>query len=378
LQISCYVRRKEIMNRITMIKASNPTDVRFYKYIRTFMANDFDVSIICWERNHFDFEKEDKLLRALHVKYIIKGLNTGKWKAAGYLFWYISIFMQLLFSKKGNIYYCADFEAAFPCYLLKRIKKLSYVYDIYDEFALRYKFNKLLSRIISAVDRKIRKASIITIHVDPLRVSALDKNYTIIPNVPFDFYNGKFETPDYKKKIAITGWLTKTRGVDSIYKFARDNSNIEFLIIGEIDPSLKDLFSVMPNVNVHTQMRQDDLFQVIFDVSAILALYNPDIEINRKAAPNKLYDAMMLGIPIVSNKGIEVADFIQSKHLGLVVNYNYDESWKEIVDLISDKKAVKNIGEKSRCDFEAGYNFSKCVKSGLINLLMNSNTNQPL
>jgi glycosyltransferase involved in cell wall biosynthesis len=360
-----------------MIKASNPTDVRFYKYVRTFVANGFDVEIICWERNNFDFEKEDKLLKNVKIKYIIKGFNTGKLKVVGYLLWYFSIYRKLLFSKKRNFYYCADFEAAFPCFLLKKIKKLRYVYDIYDEFALRYNFNKVLRKTIFAVDRKIRKASIITIHVDPSRVSALDKNYIIIPNVPFDFYNGKFETPDYKKKIAITGWLAKSRGVESIYKFARDNSSIEFLIIGEIDPALREMFSSMPNVIVLTQMRQDDLFKVIFDVSAIIALYNPEIEINRKAAPNKLYDAMMLGIPIVTNKGIEVADFIQSNNLGLVVNYGYDGTWKKILDLISDKEAVRDMGEKSRSAFEAGFNFSKCVETGLINKLMDTIT-QPI
>jgi glycosyltransferase involved in cell wall biosynthesis len=357
------------MKRITMIKASNPTDVRFYKYIRTFLSNNYTVKLVCWKRNDIELQIESDGSKNIEVNYILKGFNNKYSKAFGYLFWYFLLIKHILFSKKGELYYCADFEGAFPCFLLKKIKRIRYTYDIYDEFAIRYKFSKTIKELITAIDIKMRKASVVTIHVDASRVSKSDQNYIVIPNIPFDFYNGQFITPEYKEMIAITGWLTKTRGFESILKFAADSPHIEFIIVGEIDNSILKNFHNLPNISVFSQMPQQEVFKLIKSASLILALYDPKIEINRKAAPNKLYDAMMLGIPIATNEKIEVAEFIKSNSIGLAVNYDYDISWSSIIELISDKSKVKMIGEKSRNMFEERFDFSKCIQNDLLTKL---------
>lgn len=67
----------------------------------------------------------------------------------------------------------------------------------------------------------------------------------------------------------------------------------------------------------YDRMPQAELFDKLIDCCGIFSLYDPKLEINRLAASNKVYDAMMLGIPVITNP--EVTNSVLLKNMGLAL-----------------------------------------------------------
>ena len=125
----------------------------------------------------------------------------------------------------------------------------------------------------------------------------------------------------------------------------------------------------IPNIEYHHFMPQPDLFKIIGSCRGIFSLYDPSIEINKLAASNKLYDAMMLSIPVIVNKGILAADLVRNAGIGFVVNYDYDATWQVLEKY--DNVLVASMGKKGRNLYLQKYEFSKMLETVLLPVLNN-------
>lgn len=354
--------------KVLFVKASDfYNDVRVTKYAKVLHSEGHTLDFVGWQR----VEKEQANPYFNKLTYIQKGYGfNNKWLIFGYFFWMIRLFFKALFFPKYDWIYVVDFECAFPVRLANIFRRQKIVYDIYDEFAIRYKLPGVAKWIIQEMDYFSRRGSHTVIHVDESRVSPRDKKYIIIENSPMDYYENRSFKVDIKPVFAVTGWMTDRRGTESIYKFLMDHSEYKFLVIGNItDPEMKKKYLAQANVEYHDMMPQDEVFERTKDCAGIFALYDPSVEINRKAASNKSFDALMLGKILITNEGILMAEKVKSMNIGLVVNYDYDASWNKIVGLMQDEKRLHDMCIHSRELYETGYEFSKLLKNRLLNKL---------
>ena len=323
---------------ILFLYSATQDSVRIQK-IADYLYYDQNATLSFWGWNRYKGKRytDSKFSK---ISYLLTGGGEGsKILPLLYVWFLIRLFFKLLFSKeieKKTIIYTINFETAFITWVVSRIRHLHFIYDIWDEFAISHRFPKYVVRLIKRIDSRVRKASDLYIHVDANRYSEIDegnKNSIIIYNSPFDYLKGKEEEVLYDNSLAVTGWLNTTRGLYSILQFAKNNPDVRIIIVGEfIDKSIYEEFARLNNVDYHHFMPQNDLFSLIKNVRGIFSLYDPSIEINRLAASNKLYDAMMLSIPVIVNEGILAASMVSKRNIGYIVNYQFDKSW----DLLSE------------------------------------------
>jgi hypothetical protein len=272
---------------------------------------------------------------------------------------------------KGKIIIAIDFDSALPVYCASKFKKLEYIYEVYDDFALRYNFPSSVKKFVHKKDTKIMKNSKCVIHVDANRVSYKDCKWIIIENTPNDYWRGEVRPYDnLKHKFAIIGYFSDARGMEQIYKFAKENLDIQFLLVGRFtSDKMKEDFLVLPNVESHDLMPQMQLFDLMKNCCGIFSLYNPGLEINRYAASNKVYDAMMMGIPVITNKEVINSAFIKEMGFGLVVDYEYGDSWKQLTD-DSFPESAKKFGVKGRELYLKEYRFDTLVENRFLPVLL--------
>ncbi len=349
--------------KILAVKASSSADVRLSKYISAFVADGHSVDFVGWKRSTDNLDN----CQVNHHFYIHRGWSSNQMLLyVGYLLWLVKLFIYIYRRQSSyDLIYVADFEAALPVFLTRYFTHTkAYIYDIYDEFSIRYRFPGFLKLFIQQVDRKVRDSAELIIHVDYSRVDSRDKEYEVVPNFPMDIFEGNFVYKEAKRKIAITGWLTETRGMYEIVKFIENHSDIDFVLIGDISSTrIKDSLLKHDNVQYHKFMKQVDVFELIKDCSAIFAFYDPSIEINVKAASNKLYDSFMLGRPVITNSGLLMSDFVIENNIGLVVSYHYDDSWDSIVALLSQSDEMRTMGIRGRDIFDEMPTFATTVQS---------------
>ncbi|MBB1315836.1 hypothetical protein [Aliivibrio sp. SR45-2] len=349
--------------KITFLKGSNCySHVRVSKFIRYCQERQWNIRAFCWLRNESVRDHEGR------ETYILQGGGFGGRKLLFfYPLWMLMVFFKFLCYKqeKDEIIFAIDFDSAFPLYLAKKFNRsLRYIYDIHDEFAIRYRLPKIIKRFIRWLDRKTRSAAELTIHVDDIRVSEIDDEYIVIHNSPEDFYQERivdFNEPN-ERIFCISGLLTAGRGMTSLINFAK-YSNAKFIVAGELVDDSAKAFVALPNVDYLGYISQAELFCKVTVCDAIFSLYDPSLEINRLAASNKLYDAMMLGIPVITNRGLAMTNVVTDLQCGFVVPFDYDSSWKTILNV--SVKDYQQKGQNGRAEYLTSFSYESNFKKKL-------------
>ena len=323
---------------------------RVQKFINFFENHGFKTKNIIWSR--------DSKSESNDIVILSGGGYGGARLAFKYVIWVtkLTVFLlKLKTKKKDNFFFAIDFDSAIACYLASRVRpEITYIYDIHDEFAIRYKFPDFLRRMIMKIDQVVRKSSLITVHVDHSRVGIEDVNYTVIQNITTDIYptiNKRLKTS--KRTFVVSGLLCAQRGLESLYQFAFHHPECSFIVAGNITDHVAEKFIASSNVDYRGYIPQHELLQLSASATAVFSLYDPSIEINRLAASNKLYDAMMLGIPVITNRGIAASDFVNTHQIGIVVPFNYCSDWEILASI--DLTKLQNIGKNGRKLYEAEF-----------------------
>lgn len=352
--------------RILIIFASSPNSVRLSKEASFLKTKGFSLSYIGWCRSAKKFAPDNRFEQMTTL--LTGGGTSTKTLPLKYFCYIIRLVFHLLFKRDLKKYtiFAINFESAYAVWFVSHFRKVNYIYDIWDEFAISHGFPKWVIRVLRRLDKKIRNKASFYIHVDANRVSEIDgDNYVIIYNSPLDYYEGKKIEKNYKNSFAVTGWLNETRGLQSIFEFAKDNPSIRFIVAGGFRQNeFRDKFLSLPNIEYHVFMPQRELFNLINDCRGIFSLYDTKIPINKLAASNKLYDAMMLGIPIIVNKDLEVACNVEKQQLGYVVDYEYNSSWNQLSVFNVDK--IRLYGQCGRNLYLENYEFSAMMESVFI------------
>lgn len=346
---------------IIITKGDSCTDhVRVKNFIKYFDDKKFDVAFFCWLR---DKQKENQYPRET---FILKGGGYANNKLLFiYPIWVIKLFFKLLLNVKNsdkNLIFTIDFDSAISVYFFSFFKpKVKYIYDIHDDFSLRYNFPKSIKKIISWLDARVKSRAFKVIHVDENRVRKGDSNYTIIYNSQQDYYQNKTIPPinNIVKEFAFTGLIGRTRGVASVYEFAKNNEDVIFVVAGKAIDNDGEKFIKLSNVNYLGYVSQDVLFEKIKNCIGIFSLYDTSNEINVLAASNKLYDSIMLGVPVIVNEGLEAAKFVMKHKVGSIVSFKYDESWDALLNI--NKDSYNKIRSRGREIYTKEYSFQKNI-----------------
>ena len=83
----------------------------------------------------------------------------------------------------------------------------------------------------------------------------------------------------------------------------------------------------------------------------ILSLYEPINENNINASPNKIYDAIQVGTPVIINREVKVAAFVEENQLGYVLDSFYADDYPKLVEELVYRKRNYQFSEKLRARF---------------------------
>ena len=166
------------------------------------------------------------------------------------------------------------------------------------------------------------------IHVDASRVNPKDENYLVIENITPDVYSTLGIVPQYTlRKFVVSGLLCEQRGLRALYQFASRYPQVAFVAAGNVTDHIGQKFVDLENVDYYGYIPQEKLLILSASAAGVFSLYDPSVEINRLAASNKLYDAMMMGLTVITNKGIAASDFVDENRIGVVLPFDFCDQW---------------------------------------------------
>lgn len=361
--------------KVIMIR-SNPIDpdVRLEKEAFTLSNNGYSVILLGWDR--FGKCRKTEIKNGYCIQRIKLKAPFGKKSIFVLPFWWIFEFLWL-FINNWDIVHAADFDTYLPALLAAKIKRKKIIYDIFDYYADEVKLPTITRQIFSSVDNFFMRFSDLIIIVDESRLfqirNAKKKDVLIIQNTPIDqkaHFPFKNERENNKFKIFFAGSLMKDRDIFTIINIAKELGDIEIEIAGWGDcvNLIKELAAANPFLKYLGILHYDQVISKTMTSNLLFALYNPNILNNRYASPNKLFEAMMCGKPIIVNDGTSMADIVREENCGIVVPYgDYHAIRDAIIKLKNDPDLCKKLGENGRRVYEEKYNW-KIMEERLLNI----------
>ena len=344
--IIAYVRSSEIYN-----------ESRATKEIVALINAGHTVHVIAWDRSGAAEEGMRKLDFGSRstISYDFFKNNSGKnklYKMLVRLKWSKWIYSKLKSLTNVDAVHACDYdtgEAAMRFCMRNRVK---FVYDIFDYYVDAHKVPRMLKKWIEKREIKVINSSDVTILCTEERraqiVLASPKKIVVIHNSP-DIE----ETPEYKNNIydyVYCGSLNNGRLIKEIFMDYYKHSNFTFAVAGkglnsvlatELDRKYKS-FSYFDSITYTEVLNLEKRSKVIS------AIYDPSIRNHQLCAPNKFYEALALGKPLIVCKGTGIDKIVERENLGMVIEYNTKSFYSALDYLITNEEEAIEMGNRGR------------------------------
>jgi len=284
----------------------------------------------------------------------------------GYILWFVSLLGYLLFkADPKRLYFVSRLDAAGAIYIASLFRKsFKYVYLDRDAYHMTYKLG-IFKGIVKKIESMVAKKSVLHFIPGKSRDFTNDKNVRVIENTPNrEFFNeakcnSKHLEKDPKFTIYVNGWLVETRGAELIYNLAKqlDINKFRIIVAGPLQCKAINSLIELPVVTYLGQLSNIESLSYYFISDVVLSFYDPKIEINRKAEPNKWFDCAFTNTPFIANYGIETAQPFLKTGLCHLIKYNDDASLLQLIEQMNanhiqlDRSATKNAVEELNVDF---------------------------
>lgn len=350
------------------------SDARTARHALLF-ANEYNIRFVCWGNKNSDSADSSFPLPRRRGAFVYMSL--------GYvLFSFFIAAYVLRHARKGDICIFMDLETAFPAIFISKLLGAFAIFDIVDPFFLvkpvRPKvFFCWLEECVA------NKAHLVLIPDEMRRIPYRSKlqgaTVLVVENVPSFTGTDRPSTFD----VAVTngsavtlgyfgGLEPKHRGLEDILTLVIQNHRFRLSIggSGELADFIETAASKCERIKYVGQYDYASLPTLVSEVDIIVGLYYKTRELHRYASPNKYYEHMYFGKPLLTSALTPFAEKVKLLQSGWVVEDGYDFLCEWELYLTSDdvSQYTKNAGNAWGEIFSDYYLMKRCEIKTLLDL----------
>ena len=109
------------------------------------------------------------------------------------------------------------------------------------------------------------------------------------------------------------------------------------------------------NIYYYGRISYDEALSLEQQCDIMLAIYDPTIENHRFAAPNKFYESLMLGKPVVMVRGTGMSQVVENNDIGVLIDYSKEGFICGINKLIERKDEWNSMGNRMKDIYQNQY-----------------------
>ncbi|MEP0133061.1 MAG: glycosyltransferase family 4 protein [Eudoraea sp.] len=278
----------------------------------------------------------------------------------------------------------------FPALVVKKLKKTPFLFEVRDlwpevPIQMGGLNNKLLIKLAVWFEKTIYKNAMHVVALSPGMYDGVVKRnippekVSMIPNMSkIDIFWSRdkdlvlVDNLGLKRdsfKVVYFGAMGLANGMDYIIeaiKYLKDNQEIEFVFMGSgaTEPILKDTCESLGIKTAHFLGGFDlEKLSEIVNLCDVSLVTFADFPILATNSPNKLFDSLSAGKPIIVNSPGWTKDMIENNKCGVFVDpKNPKDLAKNILSLKEDPKTCKEMGLNARRLAETKYDKSILCK----------------
>lgn len=345
--------------RTVLIRSNQVSpDSRVEKEAAALAEYGYDITVLSWDRRsnhktaHEDLETFGytvPIIRFGHKAEFGAGFKSLK----SYLLFQRDVFIWLIKNRRHyDVIHACDFDTAFTSSIANLFLRKKYVFDIFDYIAGERK--TLFQKILCRLQNWIINRSTVTIICTEDRMKQIryahPRKVVVIHNAPpqQSVTNENTEQNTDKIKVCYVGILQDYRLLKELPEFFINHPEFELHIggFGKYENLYTELTNKYPNIIYYGPLQYKDTIKLESNSDIMLAIYDPDIENHVFAAPNKFYEGLMLGKPLVMIKGTGMSNIIDKYDIGITINYSVEDFERGLLELSSRKHEWAAISKR--------------------------------
>jgi glycosyltransferase involved in cell wall biosynthesis len=366
--------------KIACVSLGSEYDVRFHKVAATLIRHNHDVTFIGVNRNpNGQFPASPLPIRTAMLR---RQLPHGP-ALAFHLPGILSHLVRSVRREQPDVLYCVNEEVAFFMALASRRPqyRTHIICDIYDSLGLRTSGSLIHppARVVTALAHRWADALIVT---DENRLTLIPERYrfktAVLPNYPV--YSSR-RLPDVrpsgKIKILVAGALAPTRGLPELLAACERVPDVEIWCAGEpVSQYVDEVFLRNPRVSYRGVLAHDDVIALALECDAIFAFYAPTNLNNINASPNKIFDGLLAGRPVLVNSEVKVSRFVEDNCCGFVCPHGDADALANIIrSLLGQRDTLPAYEQRVRALGARAYSWE--VVEGVLEKVLSNHRPRP-
>lgn len=318
------------------------SDSRTKKYIDFLQAKGAEYRIIAWDRLGQAQHLPGAVYCPVRSKYNQGGVGAIKDRLRW--MWFI---LQTLFGMKDNLrIHACDLDAAFPAAVYKLLsrRKNFLLFDVFDWISdTLYDQGRIVAMAFAFMERVSTRMADHIIICEPERVKqipySIEGRYSVLQNIPsfasadFLYRDDSYRFGNGLLTLVYVGGFTADRCLDMLIDGALQGLyNLNIAGYGNKDILAKlEAHAKNEHIRYYGKVAYTDGLRIMSNSDIVYAMYSKKNPNHLYAAPNKYYEAMFVGRPLITTQGIIVAEKAEANGFG----YAIDETLSSLADLVA-------------------------------------------
>ncbi|MDE7160890.1 MAG: glycosyltransferase [Muribaculaceae bacterium] len=309
-------------------------DSRFEKYTDFLASEGIPAITVCWDRLGVKTPSKDRLYYKRPARY-----GEGIRNLVGLAGFNLYIWRQLWRRRKDyKVIHAADFDTVLPALMAKLLLGKRVIYDIYDWYMdSRGIRNKLVRALFTGIEWfTVKGADTVIICEEGRRKQIVWKprKLWILPNIPsLQTKRLPRRKPGDPIKVAYVGILSPERGLEELIALAEKVRDVHVTVggFGPLEGDMADAARRLDNFTFLGRLPYSEALETMAGADMIYAMYHTSNPNHILAAPNKYYEGLALGRPIITTRDTLVGDRVEESATGYVIG----EKKEDLVKLFS-------------------------------------------
>ena len=335
------------MKKVISIVLNNfVNDSRVLKEAQTLSANGYEVKVIALHEGTLN---EFETVGGIKIHRInLRSKNWFKIRAVQVLKYIELVFVIIKNYRDIDVVHCNDLETLPLGVILKKIdKKIKIVYDAHEyetethySKGIRKKIAQKLERfLIKYVDRTITVSE--TIANEYVKLYNIKKPALVL-NTPFyqevektDIFRRKFKISKEKTIFLYQGALNYGRGIEILleaFKVMHDKYTIVFMGYGLLEASIREASKNYNNIYLHEAVAPTEVLSYTSSADFGISTIEDSCLSYRYCLPNKMFEYMMVGLPVIVSNLPEMKKVVETFNVGVVLDENTINGITEAVE----------------------------------------------
>jgi len=365
--------------RVTLVR-SRTIDEAVYKVARTLAEDGHEVKLLVWDRQRdLNINSRDGYQI---IRFTVGAPYDTIWALLYLPLWW-AYELYFLLRYRADVIHACDFDTLPPALVAKLLKRMKLCYQIYDFYASnlpdgRFGIVRRLIRTLTGSLEKfcIRFAEVLFLadegryeEVKGARISKL----VCIYNSPPDFWGKIAQTAPMTTSglvIFYAGVLSPPRGLQYMIQAVEELDDVA-LFIGGAGPEQATIEKAAGRCSRIKYLGRlpsyEDIIKRTMAADVLFRFSDPAHHKTKYESPNKLFEAMMCGKPIIVSEGSLMSKTVEKEHCGLCVPYGDVAALKDaILTLKNDPDLRRRLGENGRNAYEERYSWA-LMQNRLVN-----------